>query len=66
MALDTKLERIRELINLKEQVDTELDQLVAGVDTPKRGRPRKTEQTNGLQNTSGSLQTTEPGGPPQA
>jgi hypothetical protein len=44
--LDTKLERIRDLIDTKEKVDAELDQLLGVGDAPRRGRPRK-EPTNG-------------------
>ena len=39
--LDGKLARIRELIDLKEKVDTELGQLVGEIEKPKRGRPAK-------------------------
>lgn len=38
--MDNKLERIRELINTKEKVDTELEHLLGG-EMPRRGRPRK-------------------------
>jgi hypothetical protein len=40
IAVDSKLERIRNLINTKEKVDAELEQLLGG-DAPRRGRPRK-------------------------
>jgi hypothetical protein len=43
--VDGKLERIRELINTKERVDEELQQLLGG-EPPRRGRPRK-ETNNG-------------------
>lgn len=43
--MDTRLERIRELINTKERVDVELEQLLGG-ELPRRGRPRK-ETNNG-------------------
>jgi hypothetical protein len=42
--VDSKLERIRTLINTKEKVDAELEQLLG--DLPRRGRPRK-ETNNG-------------------
>lgn len=42
--MDSKLERIRTLINTKEKVDAELEQLLG--DLPRRGRPRK-ETNNG-------------------
>jgi hypothetical protein len=38
--VDGKLERIRDLINTKERVDEELQQLLGG-EPPRRGRPRK-------------------------
>jgi len=38
--VDNRLERIRELINTKERVDVELEQLLGG-EMPRRGRPRK-------------------------
>jgi hypothetical protein len=44
--LDSKLERIRELINTKEKVDAELERLMGGQAT-RRGRPRQ-EATGGL------------------
>ena len=43
--MDGKLERIRDLINTKEKVDEELQQLLGG-EPPRRGRPRK-ETNNG-------------------
>ena len=45
ISVDSKLERIRELINTKERVDVELEQLLGG-ELPRRGRPRK-ETNNG-------------------
>jgi hypothetical protein len=39
--VDGKLERIRDLINTKERVDEELQQLLGGSELPRRGRPRK-------------------------
>jgi hypothetical protein len=39
--VDGKLGRIRDLINTKEKVDEELQQLLGGSDLPRRGRPRK-------------------------
>jgi hypothetical protein len=50
--VDSQLKRIRDLINTKEKVDAELEQLLG--DLPKRGRPRK-ETNNG----SGSERTME-------
>ena len=44
--MDGKLERIRDLINTKERVDEELQQLLGGGELPRRGRPRK-ETNNG-------------------
>jgi hypothetical protein len=38
--LEGKLARIRELLDTKEKVDAELEQLISGTDI-KRGRPRK-------------------------
>lgn len=38
--MDSKLERIRELINTKEKVDAELERLL-GAETARRGRPPK-------------------------
>jgi len=38
--LDSKLERIRELINTKEKVDAELERLL-GAQATRRGRPRQ-------------------------
>lgn len=40
--LDSKLTRIKELIELKEKTDTELAQLLGEAEKPKRGRPRGT------------------------
>ncbi|MEA2902779.1 MAG: hypothetical protein QOI12_166 [Alphaproteobacteria bacterium] len=40
--MDQKLVRIRELINQKEAIDSELASLIGGTNAkPKRGRPRK-------------------------
>lgn len=39
--MDVKLNRIRELINDKERIDAELNQLIGGGEVPRRGRPRK-------------------------
>jgi hypothetical protein len=39
--LDAKLQRIRELIDLKEKTDGELARLLGEADTPRRGRPPK-------------------------
>lgn len=46
--LDTKLSKIKTLIEQKEKIDTELAQLIGETDKPKRGRPRGTiaEVTN--------------------
>jgi hypothetical protein len=52
--LDSKLERIRDLIDTKEKVDAELQQLLGGGEPPRRGRPRK-ETNNG----SGSERSVE-------
>jgi hypothetical protein len=41
ISVDGKLERIRDLINTKERVDEELQQLLGGTELPRRGRPRK-------------------------
>lgn len=37
--LDSKLSRIKDLIDLKEKTDTELAQLLGQAEKPKRGRP---------------------------
>jgi len=39
--LTTKLARIKELIEEKERIDTELSQLLGETEKPLRGRPRK-------------------------
>jgi len=52
--MDQKLVRIRELINEKEAIDTELASLIGASDSPKRGRPRKGEASNGAAADSGS------------
>ena len=39
--LTTKLARIKELIEEKERVDTELSQLLGETEKPRRGTPRK-------------------------
>lgn len=39
--MDNRLERIRELINAKEKIDAELEQLLGAIDVRRRGRPRK-------------------------
>jgi hypothetical protein len=44
--LDSRLERIRELINTKEKVDAELERLL-GAQATRRGRPRQ-EPNSGL------------------
>jgi hypothetical protein len=44
--VDQRLQRIRELIDLKERTDTELNQLIGIAEKPRVGRPRK-EQANG-------------------
>jgi hypothetical protein len=46
--MDARLTRIRELIDQKEAIDTELASLIGDVQqAPKRGRPRKSDNTNG-------------------
>ncbi|MFT4117877.1 hypothetical protein [Bradyrhizobium sp.] len=46
--MDQRLVRIRELINQKEAIDTELAGLIgARGEIPKRGRPRKAEASDG-------------------
>jgi len=46
--MDAKLIRIRELIDQKEAIDTELASLIGDVpQAPRRGRPRKSESGNG-------------------
>jgi hypothetical protein len=45
--MDEKLQRIRELIDTKEKVDGELNQLLGITEKARLGRPRKTEQANG-------------------
>lgn len=43
--MDQRLIRIRELIDQKEAIDTELASLIGGTgEQPKRGRPRKANQ----------------------
>jgi hypothetical protein len=46
--LEGKLARLRELLDTKERVDAELEQLLGGTEQPKakRGRPSK-EKANG-------------------
>jgi hypothetical protein len=39
--LDSKLTKIRDLIEQKEKIDTELAALINGTDKPRRGRPAK-------------------------
>lgn len=40
--LDSKLAKLKELIETKEKVDAEIETLLgASLDAPKRGRPRK-------------------------
>ena len=41
--MDAKLERIRDLINQKEEIETELASLIAGTEKPKRVRRTKAE-----------------------
>ena len=48
--MDAKLERIRELINQKETVDRELEELL-GVAERRLGRPRKPRGDNGTGDT---------------
>lgn len=46
--MDARLTRIRELIDQKEAIDTELASLIGGLpDAPRRGRPKKTDTGNG-------------------
>ena len=39
--LDSKLTKIRDLIEQKEKIDTELAALINGTDKPRRGRPAR-------------------------
>jgi hypothetical protein len=39
--LNTKLQRIKDLIQQKEKIDTELAQLLGETERSKRGRPKK-------------------------
>lgn len=39
--LDSKLARLKELINEKERIDRELSVLLGETEKPKRGRPKK-------------------------
>jgi hypothetical protein len=41
--MDAKLIRIRELIDQKEAIDTELASLIGDTQAPRRGRPRKAD-----------------------
>ncbi|UPJ50366.1 hypothetical protein IVB30_02735 [Bradyrhizobium sp. 200] len=43
--LNSKLQRIKELIQEKERVDTELAQLIGESEKPKRGRRKKEDNT---------------------
>jgi hypothetical protein len=46
--VDARLTRIRELIDQKEAIDTELASLIGGLpDAPRRGRPKKGDTGNG-------------------
>lgn len=48
--MDQRLIRIRELIDQKEAIDTELASLIGGsAEQPKRGRPRKSDQASNAQ-----------------
>ena len=42
--LNGKLARIKELIDQKEKIDTELGQLIGETEKPKRGRPAKKDE----------------------
>lgn len=42
--LDTKLAKIKTLIEQKEKIDTELAQLIGDTEKPKRGRPSKKDE----------------------
>jgi hypothetical protein len=42
--LNSKLQRIKELIQEKEKIDAELAQLIGDTEKVKRGRPKKEEQ----------------------
>ena len=41
MELDTKIARVKQLIEQREVIDAELATLFGLIDQPKRGRPRK-------------------------
>lgn len=52
--MDQRLIRIRELIDQKEAIDTELASLIGGMgEQPRRGRPRKADQPSNGQDANG-------------